>query len=111
MKVGAQDIDQRSDQRRAANAPLSYFLFNSGRAPSIDATAVNCSRQGVCLNSARPLNPGQYICMHAKPSGVELGRGRREVGLKSVSLAEVRWCRENDPAGKSRGYTIGLKYL
>ena len=110
MTVDTQPAESRSDRRYRARLHLSYFPFTSESVPAVAAEAVNCSRRGICLQSDFPLLEGQYICVRRTPRGEDEAAGEREAFVKSVSLAEVRWCHGTVLDGRVR-YSVGVRYL
>jgi hypothetical protein len=110
MTETPQGIDNRSDRRFRTEAPLHFFHFTSDSAPSLPADALNCSKDGMCFRSNYPLLTGQYICVRREPAA---GRDRivdNQAFIRSVSLAEVRWCRGTVQEGQVC-YDIGVRYL
>jgi hypothetical protein len=110
MTETIQQSDNRSNRRFRTDTPLHFYHFTSDSAPSLPADAVNCSADGMCFRSSYPLLTGQYICVRREPSS---GRDRIadvQTCIRSVSLAEVRWCRGTVQDGQVR-YDIGVRYL
>jgi hypothetical protein len=110
MDETIQQSDNRSERRFRTMTPLHFFHFTSDSAPSLPADAVNCSQDGMCFRSNYPLLAGQYICVRREPAS---GRDRivdNRACIRSVSLAQVRWCRASVQDGQVR-YDTGVRYL
>ena len=110
MTVDTQPVESRADRRYRASLPLNYFPFTSKSVSAVAAEATNCSRRGMCFQSDFPLLEGQYICVRRTPAGGGDVVSDREATVKSVSLAEVRWCRGTVVDGRVR-YSVGVRYL
>jgi hypothetical protein len=96
--------DMRYHQRAGVKAAISYCHFSSAPAGNHDGKVLNWSDCGLCFKSPRPLNPGQCIYIRTTEAGEPVA------GLRSVSLAQVRWCDENQDPCKVE-YIIGASYL
>lgn len=111
MAAKLEPIDNRMDRRYASTFQLKYSFFSSTQGSLFEATAFNCSDGGLCFQSAFPLKQWQYICVRSGPVDSELSPTTREaVPVKSLALAQVRWCR-SDPDTAMPRYTIGIKYI
>jgi hypothetical protein len=96
--------DMRLNQRAGIEADISYCHFTSTPASSCRATVLNWSECGLCFKAPQPLNPGQ--CIYIRTTGA----GEKGTGLRSVSLAQVRWCDQNPDPSKVE-YFVGASYL
>lgn len=96
--------DMRFHQRAGVKADISYCHFSSTPAGDCSGTVLNWSDCGLCFKAPQPLHPGQCIYIRTTQPG-ETG-----AGLRSVSLAQVRWCDENQDPSKIE-YIIGASYL
>ncbi|MEJ2640446.1 MAG: hypothetical protein P8010_12800 [Desulfosarcinaceae bacterium] len=96
--------DMRLNQRAGVTADISVSHFSSAPTSKCRATVLNWSDCGLCFKAPRPLNPGQCIYIRTTQAG------EKGVGLRSASLAEVRWCDQNPDPCKVE-YIIGASYL
>jgi hypothetical protein len=110
MTETTEQIDNRSDRRFRTNTALHFFHFTSDSAPSLRVDAMNCSRDGMCFRSDFPLLIGQYICLRREPVSESNRITGHQAFVRSVSLAEVRWCRGTVYDGQVC-YDIGVSYL
>jgi hypothetical protein len=99
--------DKRSCARHSHTAPISFSYFN--KEYSYEAQTLNFCDEGMRFKSEVLLQPGATVYIRVKkfhPDGFSNGDCR---GLRSASLAEVKWCKEvineNRPL-----YEIGAKY-
>jgi hypothetical protein len=103
--------EKRSAQRYGTSVQMCYRLFSSEKLPFHEGIANNCSSDGLCFQSQHAMVPGQYI--HVRTGDVDSGAtpyARRPAVLKSVCLAEVRWCRRDGPEAEG-SFSVGVKYL
>jgi hypothetical protein len=96
--------DMRFNQRTGVKAAISYCHFSSTTEANCNGTVLNWSDCGLCFKAQRPLYPGQCIYIRTTIPG-ETG-----TGLRSVTLAQVRWCDESQAPSKIE-YIIGASYL
>ena len=90
----------------AADVVVSYFNKNH----SYFAQTMNLGTGGMCLKSSFSFQPGATVYIRLKkihPN--DSGTGSCE-GLRSVTLAEVKWCIEL-PGAKALSYGVGVKYF
>ena len=90
----------------AADVVVSYFNKNH----SYFAQTMNLGTGGMCLKSSFSLQPGATVYIRLKkihPN--DSGTGSCE-GLRSVTLAEVKWCSEV-PGDEVFQYAAGVKYF
>lgn len=103
-------IEKRACRRNNYIASITCTYFNSDRFYSAKTT--NHSKEGLHFESNFPLKPGASVYIRVEDLSLDAS-GSTKVsnysGLRSLSLAEVRWCKETpDPAGNY--YKVGLKY-
>ena len=92
--------------RYAADIAFSYF----NKEHSYEAETLNLGMGGMCFKSNLYLHPGATIYIRLKkvhPNGS--GTSFCE-GLRSVTLAEVKWCHEASVIG-TFSYGVGVKYF
>ena len=102
-------IEKRAFRRNSYVASITCTHFNSDRFYS--ARTTNHSKEGLQLDANFPLKPGAsiYIKVEDLLRYVSGSKTSDFSDLRSLSLAQVRWCREiRDPGGTY--YKVGLKY-
>ena len=102
------NIEKRACERRNHTSRIAFSYFN--QESSFDTQTLNHGLSGMCFKSSFPLQPGATLCIRVKKfnpndSGTDLSEG-----LRSVTLAEVKWCSEV-PDDKTSQYGIGVKYF
>ena len=103
-------LEKRSRPRSAVKAVATYFHFTSLSTRTCDITVLNSSSEGLYFESRHPLKPGQCICIRMKRIIDKVHGAVADCGLKSLALAQVRWC-EMKPDGFGSVYRIGAKYV
>ena len=99
--------DHRACERLSYNADIEFSYFNKQR--RYEAQMLNHSNEGMCFKSEISLQPGATVCIRVKnfqPPGARKDDCR---GLRSVTLAEAKWCKEISNK-TDRFYEIGAKY-
>lgn len=104
----AAGFDQRTDARLPIQAAITYFPFSSQRSFHCSATALNYSRFGLYFESPHPLKIGQYICIRVRQI-FEESDSAEIAHLKTLTLAQVRWCVELGKPFEPR-FGTGVKY-
>ena len=101
------ETDKRVCERRYHTALIEFSYFNKEH--RYNAQTLNHCDEGLCFKSHISLQPGAGVYITVKklhPNGSCNGACR---GLRSVTLAEVKWCKgffnEIEPF-----YVIGAKY-
>lgn len=105
MKTNA---EKRASERHRYAADIAFSYFNKEH--SYEAETLNLGTGGMCFKSNLCLQPGANIYIRLKkvhPNGS--GTGFCE-GLRSVTLAEVKWCHEESVVG-TFSYGVGVKYF
>jgi hypothetical protein len=100
-------LEKRAFGRRTCNALITFSHFN--QIYSYDAKILNYGDGGMCFQCSHFLKPGATVCIRLKenqPFGSLEDNGN---GLRSISLAEVKWCNEV-PGAESITYGVGVKY-
>ena len=107
--------DKRTDKRHECSARIKWRRFNrieSNYGPEIfyGASALNFSESGLYFESKYPLKPGITILFRLEASDCEVSNSEGFRSIRTISLAEVKWCR--DLAGMGESYFgIGARYL
>jgi hypothetical protein len=102
-------IEKRACRRNNFIASITCTYFNADRFYSAKTT--NHSKEGLLFESNFPLIPGASVYIRVEDLSLDASgsKGSRRSRLPSLSLAQVRWCREiYDPGGNY--YKVGLKY-
>ena len=101
------DTNQRACERLRYTALIGFSYFNKKQC--YEAQTLNHCDEGMCFKSNVSIQPGAIVCIRVKnfhPHGACNGDCR---GLRSVTLAEAKWCKEifNET---DHFYEIGAKY-
>ena len=99
--------DNRDDKRLDCEASISYSAFNKHEI--FEGTILNFSKSGMYFESDTITKEGTTIYFRLTNCTVFPYDPESCEGLRSKSLAEVRWCGELKKHGLS-GYGIGVKY-
>jgi len=101
------NTDKRACERHSHTAPILFSYFN--KEYSYEAQTLNLCDGGMRFKSEVLLQPGATVYIRVKnfqPGGSSNGDCR---GLRSVTLAEVKWCKEALDENRPL-YEIGAKY-
>jgi hypothetical protein len=82
-------MEKRACERLNHTALIAFSFFN--QEPSFDTQTLNHCLDGMCFKSSFFLQPGASLCIRVKkfnPNGSCTGLSE---GLRSVTLAEVKW--------------------
>ena len=100
--------EKRACQRHCYAADIAFSYFNKEH--SYDSAILNLGKGGMCFKSNLSLQPGATVCIRLK----KIHSNARDTGfcegLRSVTLAEVKWCSEV-PGDEVSHYTTGVKYF
>jgi PilZ domain len=102
-------IEKRACRRNNYTASITCTYFNADRFYSGKTT--NHSKEGLLFESDFPLKTGASVYIRIEDLSLDASgsKGSRSSRLPSLSLAQVRWCKEiHDPAGNY--CKVGLKY-
>jgi hypothetical protein len=102
------NAEKRACERHGYAAEIAFAYFNKEH--SYHAEIRNLSSGGMCFKSNLRLQPGATVyirLINSHPDGN--GSGSCE-GLRSVTLAEVKWCSELSGA-TALSYGVGVKYF
>jgi hypothetical protein len=94
--------DKRACERRKHTASIEYSYFNKDN--WYEAQTLNNCDEGICFKSEVSLKTGATICVRAKnlhPSAAFNGDCR---GLRSLTLAEAKWCKKSLQSHRKAGY-------
>jgi hypothetical protein len=99
--------EKRACARCNYTAPLALSYFNKEHC--FEAQTLNHGAGGMCLKSSFFLQPGATVYIRVKefhPNGSCIGKCE---GLRSTTLADVKWCKEI-PDADVASYGIGVEY-
>lgn len=99
--------DKRDFERCGCEASAEVSIFN--QIHSYNARIVNVSADGMCFQSHHFLQPGVTVCIRLKDFQSVKTPGCGEIGLRSLCLAQVKWCHE-PPEAEDGSYDVGVKY-
>jgi PilZ domain len=99
---------QKKDERRVydryrIDAPIVYAYHDTDH--FFQAVMCNHSNEGMCFNTAQPVDPGSdiYIMME------NYSPDSTDADLYDGYFAEVKWCQQLT-SHKVPGYQVGVKY-
>ena len=100
--------EKRHNERCQHMAPISFSYFN--KESYFDAQTLNYGSGGMCFKSNFFLKSGTIVLIWLKKFNPHGFCNGVSAGLRSVTLAEVKWCKEihdkDVPA-----YGIGVRYF
>ena len=102
------NMEKRACERWDHTALIAFSYFN--KKPSFDTQTLNHCLDGMCFKSSFSLQPGATLCIRVKKFNPNNSSTGLTEGLRSITLAEVKWCSEV-PDDKAPRYGIGVKYF
>lgn len=108
------ETQKRTDKRQVCNAKIKWAdfnrtTFNFGQETFYSARVLNFSESGLYFESGHPLKPGTTILFRLEVSRCGASDSEGYDGLRTISLAEIRWCQGLLRNGESC-FGIGAKY-
>lgn len=100
----------RVETRNPTQAPVSCRLFTSGAIHACDGVMRNFSSGGSYIETSDTFAPGSILLIRMHLSPPLPSSLAAEEGLRTISLAEVKWRRQLSGVDAKR-YGIGLRYL
>lgn len=100
--------EKRIDERHRVRAAVVYSHFNTHQ--RYHAKALNFSHGGLYLEVPNFLKPGASLQIRVADFRSSPSARPDRPDLRSVALAEVKWCREIEGEGRTH-YGVGLRYL
>ncbi len=101
------NTDKRACERHRHTASIAFSYFN--KEAYFDALTLNHSAGGMCFKSSFFLQPGTGVYIRVKKFHPNNSCTGYCDGLRSVTLAEVKWCGE-EPGVDAFYYGVGVKY-
>ena len=101
------DSEKRANERQSFSTPIVFSYFN--KEPRFEAQTLNHCDRGLCFKTDVRLKPGATVYIKVKEFPLNGPCTSNCDGLRSVTLAEIKWSREiPDPTVHS--YEIGVNY-
>jgi hypothetical protein len=100
-------MEKKIRERQACCVPVVVSIFNKKK--FFYAQAINSTMDGICIKSNTSLRPGTTVYLRVKKFFPDTSRTCTFEGLRSVTLGEIKWCRELVDADTCT-YEIGVKY-
>ena len=101
------NAEKRACERHSYTAPIAFSYFNKEHC--FEAQTVNHCAEGMCFKSNFFLQTGATVYIRVKKFHPDVSSNCDCRGLRSATLAEIKWCKEalneNRPL-----YEIGAKY-
>ena len=102
------NVEKRACERWNHNALIAVSYIN--QEPFFDIQTLNHSLDGMCFKSSFFLQPGAFLFIRAIKFNPNGSCKYSSEGLRSVTLAEVKWCSEV-PGDQASQYVVGVKYF
>jgi hypothetical protein len=102
------NMEKRACERWKHNASIAVSYFN--QESSINTQTLNHSLNGMCFKSSFFFQPGTSLFIRVLNFNPDGSNTVLSEGLRSVSLAEVKWCCEAQGEESSQ-FLIGVKYF
>jgi hypothetical protein len=102
------DEEKRACDRHGYAADIAFSYFNKEH--SYCAKMLNLGAGGMCFKSNIRLQPGTAVYIRLKKTDPNSPGCLHCDGLRSVALAEVKWCSELLDA-TALSYGVGVKYF
>lgn len=100
-------MQKRIDKRHKCEASVTCNCFNKDK--TVNATMLNCAEGGMYFESDSFFKEGTNIFLKVRDCSFDTSPPEICNGLRTVSLAEVRWWKEMDSEDASR-FGFGVKY-
>ena len=100
--------EKRAYERYDYTADIAFSYFNKEQ--SYNAEIVNLGMGGMCFKSNMRLQPGATVYIRLINTHLNGTCSGSCEGLRSVTLAEVKWCSDL-PGASLLPYGVGVKYF
>jgi hypothetical protein len=100
--------EKRCDQRWEYMGSISFSYFN--KEPFFNAQMLNYGPGGICFKSNLSLKPGTIVFIRLIKSNSNGFCNGVSGALRSVTLAEVKWCKKMDDIDVP-AYGVGVAYI
>jgi hypothetical protein len=99
---------RRLEKRFDCEAKVKWSYFNKRR--YFDAKIINCSPNGNYFESPHEIIPGETILIRLENLLSKIIRSDDPLVLRTVYLAEVKWCKKASENGDSY-FGVGVRHL
>ena len=99
--------ERRESDRHHDKSSVTVAFFNTENYHS--ARCLNFSREGICFELDFPLKPGTIVFIRRDKTARSDMDADFQEGFRSVSVANVKWCKEITDRCDS-GFGVGAKY-
>jgi len=99
---------RRVEERYNCEARIKWSYFNKGR--FYDAKILNLSRNGIYFETPHEIKPGTTILIRVETLPTNILRSEECLCLRTVSLADVKWCSESSKDGFSN-FGVGVRHF
>ena len=102
------NVEKRACERWNHTALIAVSYFN--QEPFFNIQTLNHSLDGMCFKSRIFIQPGSSLFIRVLNFNPDGSSTDLSEGLRSTSLAEVKWCSEV-PGDNASQFLIGVKYF
>ena len=99
---------RRMEKRYDCEAKIKWSYFNKDR--FFDAKILNCSQNGTYFETPHEIKPGVTILIRVENLISKNMRSDEHLCLRTVSLADVKWCRDSSKDGNSY-FGVGTRHF
>ena len=99
---------RRMEERYNCEAKIKWSYFNKGN--FYDAKILNFSRNGIYIETPHEIKPRTTILIRAETLLSKNMRSDESLLLRTVFLADVKWCNESSKDGVSN-FGVGVRQL
>ena len=100
--------ERRMETRYDCEAKIKWSYFIKGGL--FDAKTLNCSPNGIYFETPNEVKSGTTILIRRESFSSKNTESDEPNCLRTVSLAEVKWCRESSNGG-DRYFEAGVRHL
>jgi len=101
-------MEKRTDKRHRCEASISWGCFNKKK--MFNAKMLNFSKDGMYFESDVFFKKGVHIYFQMDDCLFDASDPELREGLRTISLAEVKWWRNIDGADDN-SFGVGVKYV
>jgi hypothetical protein len=99
---------RRMEKRYDCEAKIKWSYFNKDR--YFDAKILNCSQNGTYFETPHEIKPGVTILIRVENLISKNMISDEHLCLRTVSLADVKWCRDSSQDGNSC-FGVGARHF
>ena len=99
---------RRMEKRYDCEAKIKWSYFNKGN--FYDAKILNFSRNGIYIETPHEIKPRTTILIRAETLLSKNMRSDESLLLRTVFLADVKWCNESSKDGGSN-FGVGVRHF